>query len=555
MRQYEMAEIAFKGAAPRGSEAVIDLNAVFSKNGKDIAVKGFYAGDGVYKVRFLPEEAGSYEWRLYGEAAADLRSDTSGTMSVEPADKSHHGPVRPEGIHLRHADGTWFYSFGTTVYALAHQSDALTEETLQTLQNSPFNKVRMCLFPKHYNYNHNNPKYYAFERSAAGEGKTFEVAEGTEVGPGSEDTGDAPNNWDVNRPCYPFWDAFEEKIARLADMGIEVDLILFHPYDRWGFNSMPQKDNLIYLDYLLRRLSAFPNVWWSLANEYDICRSKTLKDWEEIEEFTAANDPFHHMLSNHNCFRPWDWARENVTHISWQSKQMSRVAELARKYGKPVLYDECRYEGNLPEFWGNISGKDMTQRFWQVTTAGGYCTHGETFFPGTEEAKKNTDTGESEVVWWARGGKLHGESPARIAFLRDIIESLPGPLSPAASGLGTLMGTSREEKERMLQSVPAQFRDFLSNMIYGLEDAELDKFLAVEYSYSGKCDNDEAFLFYKDTECCAQARINLPADKSYKVEVIDTWEMTREAVMTGVSGTVDVKMPGKPYMAVLATKI
>ncbi len=30
-----------------------------------------------------------------------------------------------------------------------------------------------------------------------------------------------------------------------------------------------------------------------------------------------------------------------------------------------------------------------------------------------------------DVLWWSKGGKLKGESPARIAFLRDILESGP----------------------------------------------------------------------------------------------------------------------------------
>ena len=30
-----------------------------------------------------------------------------------------------------------------------------------------------------------------------------------------------------------------------------------------------------------------------------------------------------------------------------------------------------------------------------------------------------------EVVWWSKGGDLHGESPARIAFLRDVLNEAP----------------------------------------------------------------------------------------------------------------------------------
>ena len=31
-------------------------------------------------------------------------------------------------------------------------------------------KVRHCVFPKHYDYNHNEPPYYAFEKDADGTG-------------------------------------------------------------------------------------------------------------------------------------------------------------------------------------------------------------------------------------------------------------------------------------------------------------------------------------------------------------------------------------------------
>ena len=65
--------------------------------------------------------------------------------------------VRPYETHFRYADGTWFYPFGTTVYAFSHQEDERVAETFETLAEAPFNKIRMCVFPKHYDYNHNEP--------------------------------------------------------------------------------------------------------------------------------------------------------------------------------------------------------------------------------------------------------------------------------------------------------------------------------------------------------------------------------------------------------------
>ena len=53
-----------------------------------------------------------------------------------------------------------------------------------------------------------------------------------------------------------------------------------HPYDRWGFSQMTQEEDDLYWSYVLARFSAYRNVWWSLANEYDLMYCKTVDDWE-----------------------------------------------------------------------------------------------------------------------------------------------------------------------------------------------------------------------------------------------------------------------------------
>ena len=41
--------------------------------------------------------------------------------------------------------------------------DALEEQTLETLKTAGFNKMRMCVFPKDYIFNKNEPVHYPFE--------------------------------------------------------------------------------------------------------------------------------------------------------------------------------------------------------------------------------------------------------------------------------------------------------------------------------------------------------------------------------------------------------
>ena len=64
--------------------------------------------------------------------------------------------------HFRYADGTRFINIGTTAYVWNLQGDALEEQTLASLAKAPFTKIRMCVFPKHYRYNQNEPERYPF---------------------------------------------------------------------------------------------------------------------------------------------------------------------------------------------------------------------------------------------------------------------------------------------------------------------------------------------------------------------------------------------------------
>ena len=220
MKQYETFELRFGGEVLPDAWAQIDLTATFSCAQESLTVKGFYDGEsdgrGVYVVRFLPQYAGVYRYQVRGAVTAE------GEIVCEASSPEAHGIVRAVGTHFAFADGAPYIPFGTTVYALISQDDALVEQTLQSLAAAPFNKLRLCVFPKDYDYNHNEPPLYAFARREDG-------------------------SWDTSRPSIAFYQRLERILRRIAALGIQLDLILFHPYDRWGFAAMPQADNFRYL--------------------------------------------------------------------------------------------------------------------------------------------------------------------------------------------------------------------------------------------------------------------------------------------------------------------
>ncbi len=83
------------------------------------------------------------------------------------------------------------------------------------------------------------------------------------------------------------------------------------------------------------------------------------------------------------------------------------------QFGKPVIYDECKYEGDVPQGWGNLTPREMTQRFWLGTLGGCYVGHGETYLH------------PEDILWWSKGGALHGKSAGRIQWLKDFMAKAP----------------------------------------------------------------------------------------------------------------------------------
>ncbi|MCC8101702.1 MAG: DUF5605 domain-containing protein [Clostridiales bacterium] len=230
-----------------------------------------------------------------------------------------------------------------------------------------------------------------------------------------------------------------------------------------------------------------------------------------------------------------------MTHVSYQTKALHHVADWYRQYQKPVLVDECCYEGNLPYLWGCISGKEMVSRFWKAVMAGGYCTHGEAFLDP-----------DNEVVWWAKGGHLIGESPERIAFLKEFVYSLPGAIEPTDGDdpLAPLKKVTPEAFEEMRSRIPESSIGFTQSFVW-MNEVEREYMFAGEHIARGKVD-DRVYLVYLGDFCPAQFSVVLPKEHTYRVEMIDTWEMTRTTVLEGVNGDVMIPMPGKPNMAIAA---
>ncbi|WP_167619190.1 DUF5605 domain-containing protein [Maribellus sediminis] len=481
VEQWKVFEVSLKGPADGNPFVDVKLTGQFVWESDTVNFPGFYDGDGIYRIRFMPYKVG--EW-IYSTSSNIKKLDRKkGSFSCLPATGSNHGPVAvKDTFYFAYADGTPHHSFGTTCYAWVHQGDSLAELTLKTLSEGYFNKMRMCIFPKSYDWNNNEPLYYPFE--------------GTPL-----------KNWDYSRFNPNYFQNIEKRIVQLDSLGIEADLIVFHPYDRWGFAHLSREVEDRYIEYIIARFSAYKNVWWSMANEYDFMRDKTLNDWEHYIDKFASTDPFHRLIGIHNGVRIYDHTNPKLTHASIQNEDTYRAKELRLKYKKPVVYDECRYEGNIPWSWGNLTGESLTMKFWRGVTNGGYVGHGDTYV--TEEPIGFPNE-SSDVLWWSKGGVLRGTSPERIKFLRGILEQAPPQMKP----------------------VPL--------------------FTWMPFSCIGVA--GEYYLGYLNDAQPRSMVIDLPKDAFFQVEVIDTWNMTITPLQKKFTGHSLIELPAKPYMALRITK-
>jgi hypothetical protein len=235
-----------------------------------------------------------------------------------------------------------------------------------------------------------------------------------------------------------------------------------------------------YLRYAIARLSAYRNVWWSLANEYDFMipplrkgqhGNKSVQDFDRFFSILEKEDPVGHLRSIHHAAKMYDHTRSWVTHASIQNSDLTKVLDWREKFQKPVVVDECKYEGNIPQSWGHLTAEQMVHQFWVGTICGGYVGHGETL------------KDPNDILWWSKGGQLHGQSPPRIAFLRKIMEALPY----------TDMTPSRPDPNTIILSKPG-----------------------------------DAYLIY--TLVATPIRLNLPAGHRYHVDEIDTWNMAAKTI-------------------------
>lgn len=450
----------------------VQLSAKFRHGMLSHVAEGFYNGHDTFLIRFMPCEIG--EWQFITKSNCPELDGISGTFLCSEPSGGNHGPVRayPPAL-FRYADGKAFRPIGTTSYVWHQQSEELQQQTLDTLKRSPFNKVRMSILPMYNEFNEREPSDYPFSGSPASGFDFFSI-----------------------RPEY--FDSLENDIKRLGELGIEAELVLFHPYDggRWGFDRMPPEADESYLRYIVARFAAFRNIWWAIACDYDRMEYKKSEDWDRLFRILQECDYGYHLRSIHNHDLLYDYGKPWITHASIRHNDIKIVSECAEYYGKPIVIDECGFEGHIHTSWGSLTPDEMLYRMWEGNTRGGYVTHGESYM------------NQGAIQWWLHGGSLREDSLARLAFLKQIMDELPPEIAFT--------------DERKDASTLEQRNSYI-----------LQYFGAHRFKY----------------------REFVMSEGQYEVDIIDTWNMTVQTLDERFEGRFRIDLPAELYYAVRIRKV
>lgn len=478
IEQWGLFELALHATVSGNPFQDVALTAVFTNGHRNVEVRGFYDGDDTFRIRFMPDMQGHWSYRTHSETAA--LSDHTGSFTCTAPTAANHGPVTTaHRFHFEYADGTPYYPFGTTTYAYLFTSEANASHSLEGMK-AYFNKTRCCVLPKPLGQ---GPMELPFPNTGAKPDGTGGTSDFTRFNPA-------------------YFRTLEQRILQLQAAGIEADCILFHPYDAWGYKAMPNEVCDFYLRYAIARLSAYRNVWWSIANEYDLVKSKTTADWDHFFRTVQSEDPYAHLRSIHHSQVIYDHSKPWCTHASLQSYDFEKSAERRLAWNKPIIYDEIQYEGDVERRWGNLTAEEMTRRFWLAVIHGSYASHGEVFIAPEDGPHAHESS-------WSDAGRLRGDSAPRIHYLAQLLA--------------------------------------------GLTHVGLTEFEGSYYLSAGTA--NELYLWYFDYHRPARYSFPLPSTGSYSASLIDPFAMTETKLDGTFSGKSTIQLPSRPYQAIVFRKL
>ncbi|MBZ9938380.1 DUF4038 domain-containing protein [Mesorhizobium sp. BR1-1-16] len=353
--------------------ADVRVDGIFtSPSGKEFIMPGFHDGDGVWKLRFNPGEAGRWTFRI---ASVPHDPELAGEGSFDVEERETRGflkatPGKAWGFHYENGEPVFF--LGDTVYDLFGMAycGGDVEGFLKRRQKHGFNLFR-CRLPI--------SRFHPPEGYSDWHSKRLWPWGGSETSP----------RFDIFNLDY--FRSVDETVALIDGMGMGIEMIM----EGWGFEFpfnhrawfTPEWEEL-WMRYLIARYDAYAAVhFWTPLNEYEYYPNG---DWHHkpaadrwalwIARWIKRTAPHGHVLSMHNgpvmppfaerfhadpeavdaiMFQEWG-ARDRDK--GWLATGIEEQIEKSLKgWGGSAIFAEWGYERN-PDFYLKLPSHEFCDR-------------------------------------------------------------------------------------------------------------------------------------------------------------------------------------------------
>ena len=104
VEKWDVLEVKVNGQTQGNPFTDYRIRGTFIGKNEKIVIDGFYDGDGIYKVRFMPSFEGDYKFLITGNFSDET---FEGSFQVTAPSEDNHGPVRVANTwHFAYEDGT-----------------------------------------------------------------------------------------------------------------------------------------------------------------------------------------------------------------------------------------------------------------------------------------------------------------------------------------------------------------------------------------------------------------------------------------------------------------
>lgn len=390
-RVYEVMELTFDGPQQRSMDTPardIDFRVRFrhESGAPEYTVYGFWDGDGkggmtgdVFKVRFTPTKAGRWNLAEVASNADELEGQREGDyVTAVPSDHPGFWIVdedSPGRRWYRRPDGSHPYIFGNTHYSFLSGygpggqpgGNGIVADI--TGNAAYFKKLRFSLHGDRYPHPTEKPFF--------------------------DDEGEPTDRGDYSHRPNPAW--FHERVDLAVQTAyvhdLIADLILAGPDTEESRSTLRARynngDPTPYLKYVVARYGSYPNVWITLANEYEGWNpTYSEKEIARFGRIIRQFLPYPTPLSVHSSPRTlWSAAFDTLPawadHIVIQQKlrHLAPAADVIREArGKPgggvrempLVNDELSYQGAGDKH----NEGDTIEAHLGAFLGGGYATTG-----------------------------------------------------------------------------------------------------------------------------------------------------------------------------------